>query len=100
MPPPATIDGFQVLEWGEFHELRMPLRYTPPPDGRSPLEPMKYVAICRSPGVDGYYTLFCTAAWQHVTGEFNHTIDSAKQTPLREFGEDIVWQRQSTENVG
>ena len=74
-PIPARIDQYRVIETGAFSEPRLPLGYMPPPDGGPPLSPVRNVAICEADGVDGYYTLFCTDAWEYVTCDFNDIGD-------------------------
>ncbi len=94
MHPPSAINDLTVVEYGAFPEPLLPKGYTPPPNGRTPLHPMQYVAICRAAGVDGFYTVFCTPDWEYVTAEFNETIEHAKRTPLTEFGQDVTEWRQ------
>ncbi len=94
MRPPASIDGFAVVEYGFFTRPVLPMGYVPPPDGGSPLRPVQYLAICTAGGVDGYYLLFCAPDWEYVTYAFNETLEHTKQVPLREFGLDVVeWHK-------
>jgi hypothetical protein len=96
MDVPDTIKGFEVLEYGYFPEPLLPKGYVPPPDGRAPLEPVQNLAVCRSPGVDGYYLLFCTLDWTYVTACFNETIRFTKRAPLIEFGQDVIaWHKRT-----
>ena len=90
MDVPAQIDGLVVLEYGFFRAPILPRGYKPPPDGRPPLEAVQNIAICTAHGVDGFYLVFCTPEWRYVTYSFNETIESTKQIPMKEFGQDVA----------
>jgi IS4 transposase len=96
MEAPAYIDDFEVLEYGYFGEPFMPKGYLPPVDAAPSLKPAQNVAICRRVGTEGYYTLFCTTNWEYVTGQFNETMESARQTAVAEYWQDVVkWNTRS-----
>jgi hypothetical protein len=94
--PPPEIDGFTVVEYGFFPAPTLPVGYVPPPDGRSPLEPVQNLAICIWKSVDGFYLLFCTADWRYVTSCFNETMEYTKGAPRLEFGQDVdEWRKRA-----
>ena len=97
MEPPATIDGFTVVEFGYFLRPTLPLGYVPPPDGSPTLRPVQNLAICTAEGVDGYYLLFCASDWEYVIYEFNETLEYTKRAPLAEFGLDVAEWRKPAE---
>ena len=92
--PPASIDGYHVIEYGFFSEPLLPIGYVPLPENRSPLQPVQNLAICTADGVDGYYLLFCTPNWIYVTYSFNETLETTKNVPVIEFGRAVVeWHK-------
>jgi hypothetical protein len=95
MTVPKTIDKiFAVVEYGFFPHAALPKGYVPPRDGGPPLQPIQNLAICKVPGVDGYYLLYCTPAWKCVTSSYHDTIRCAKKDPAIEFGRDVIcWHR-------
>ncbi|MES2470594.1 MAG: hypothetical protein V4675_25090 [Verrucomicrobiota bacterium] len=101
MPPqphqvPEAVDDCTVVEFGAFPAPLMPAGYLPPDDGSAPLEPVKNVAICMAPGVDGFYTMFCTEDWRYVTYTFAEGIEYAKATVSREYGRDVdAWTKRA-----
>jgi hypothetical protein len=89
MGPPATIDGFAVVEYGYFPRPLLPIDYALPPDGQPRLEPVQNLAICTADRVGGYYLLFCTPNWRYVTYSFHETLEYTKRCPAVEFGQDV-----------
>lgn len=91
---PSEIDGMKVLEFTYFEHPLLPLGYSPPQRKGKILQPVENVAICRADALDGYYTIFCSSAWQHVAFEFNETLEAARRAPAVEFGvHNLKWRR-------
>jgi hypothetical protein len=96
MDVPETIEGYLVLEYGFFLAPILPRGYTPPPAGKAPLDAVQNLAICKAPGINGFYLLFCTPEWRCVTYSFNETIENTKRAPIEEFGQDVAeWHKRA-----
>jgi hypothetical protein len=85
VPVPETIVGAEVVLYTRIDERHLATNNCRHEVGGTIQGPAAGLAICRPPGDDGYYLIYCDEDWGAITDTWHLTLDDAKHQAEFEY---------------